>query len=64
MLNSGTCELPEAPKRSDFGPELQVYKAQVKAEVEKETASVGMTPDEHMTARRSQRRAAVSALPI
>ena len=37
MLNSGTYELPEAPKRSDFDPELQAYKAQVKAEVEKET---------------------------
>ena len=49
MLNSGTYELPEAPKRSDFDPELQAYKAQVKAEVEKETASAGMTPDEHTT---------------
>lgn len=37
MLNSGTYELPEAPKRSDFDPELQAYKEQVKAEVEKET---------------------------
>ena len=37
MLNSGSYELPEAPKRSDFDPELQAYKAQVKAEVEKET---------------------------
>ena len=63
MLNSGTYELPEAPKRSDFDPELQAYKAQVKAEVEKKTASVGMIPDEHTTARRSQRRTAVSALP-
>ena len=49
MLNSGTYELPEAPKRSDFDPELQAYKAQVKAEVEKEAASAGMTPDEHTT---------------
>ena len=49
MLNSGTYELPEAPKRSDFDPELQAYKAQVKAEVEKETASAGMIPDEHTT---------------
>lgn len=37
MLNSGIYELPEAPKRSDFDPELQAYKAQVKAEIEKET---------------------------
>ena len=37
MLNSGTYELPEAPKRSDLDPELQAYKEQVKAEVEKET---------------------------
>ena len=49
MLNSGTYELPEAPKRSDFDPELQAYKAQVKAELAQEAASAGMTPDEHTT---------------
>ena len=49
MLNSGTYELPEAPKRSDFDLELQAYKAQVKAEVEKKKTSAGMIPDEHTT---------------
>ena len=49
MLNSGTYELPEAPKRSDFDPELQAYKAQVKAEIAHEAASAGMIPDEHTT---------------
>ncbi len=47
MLNSGTYELPEAPKRSDFDPELQAYKEQVKAEIAHEAASAGMTPEEH-----------------
>jgi len=37
ILNSGNYELPKSPKRSDFDPELQAYKEQVKAEVEKET---------------------------
>lgn len=40
MLNSGSYELPEAPKHSDFDPELQAYKEQVKTEVEKETPTV------------------------
>lgn len=45
MLNSGNYELPEAPKRSDFDPELQAYKEQVKAEIAQEA----MIPDEHTT---------------
>ena len=48
MLNSGSYELPEAPKRSDFDPELQAYKEQVKAEIAQEA----MIPDEHTTGER------------
>ena len=45
MLNSGSYELPEAPKRSDFDTELQAYTEQVKAEIAQEA----MIPDEHTT---------------
>ena len=48
MLNSGNYELPEAPKRSDFDPELQAYKEQVKAEIAQEA----MIPDKHTTGER------------
>ena len=48
MLNSGSYELPEAPKRSDFDPELQAYKEQVKAEIAQEA----MIPDKHTTGER------------
>lgn len=48
MLNSGSYELPEAPKRSDFDTELQAYKEHVKAEIAQEA----MIPDEHTTGER------------
>ena len=48
MLNNGSYELPEAPKRSDFDPELQAYTEQVKAK----SAQEAMIPDEHTTGER------------
>ena len=48
ILNSGNYELPKSPKRSDFDPELQAYKEQVKAEIAQEA----MIPDKHTTGER------------
>ena len=48
QLNSGTYELPEAPKKEDFiDPELRAYQKQAREEVEQEARDAGMTVEEY-----------------
>lgn len=48
QLNSGTYELPEAPKKENFiDPELRAYQEKIKEEVKQEARDAGMTVEEY-----------------